>query len=164
MLDRGHNAALRYECRSADVRECQGIAGATEEIVNYGRLRSQMRPTRPSTHTPLYWYVLPLIVLVLIAGASRTPYFLLFRLLFGILLTVLAALSWREKGRAWLPILSWTVPLGGLWLVAQAIVDRPVFVEILIYWIGSGVLLVMVVSHRAARWWYETVLRKRFRG
>ena len=123
-----------------------------------------MRPTRPSAHTPLYWYVLPLIVLILIAGASRTPYFLFLRLLFTTLLVVLAALDWRSKRRGWLPILSWTVPLAILWLIAQATFDRPVVAVVLTYWIGGAALAAMVVSTRAARWWYQSVLRQRFKG
>jgi hypothetical protein len=164
MLDRACNAALRYECRSADVRECQTSARVTEETVNYGRLRSQMRPTRPSAHTPLYWYVLPLGVLILFAGASRTPYFLLFRLLFTTLLVVLCALDWRSKRRGLLPILSWSVPFASLWVVAQIVFDKPAIAAILTYSIGGLALVPMVVSNRAARWWYETVLRQRFRG
>jgi hypothetical protein len=118
----------------------------------------------PSGRISWVWYALPVGALIYMAIGSRTPYFLLFRMLFTIVLVLLGALDWRSKGRRWLPILSWTVPFASLWLIAQAIVNRPVIVVVLVYWIGFAALLAMVASTRAARWWYETVLRQRFRG
>lgn len=119
--------------------------------------------TRPPIGT-LLLVAIVLAVLVMFAVASGTPYFGWFRLLFSLALVILAAWEWRAKGREWLPILSWAIPLTVTWSAAQYLVDRPVAVVVIIFWLGCGVLLVMLVSSRAARWWYEAVLRRPFEG
>lgn len=103
-------------------------------------------------------------VVLMFAIASGTPYFKWFRILFSLALVFLGAWDWRAKGREWLPTLSWAIPLATVWTIAQYLVDRPVALVVFIYWLGYGALLVIMISTRAARWWYEVVLRRPFRG
>jgi hypothetical protein len=92
--------------------------------------------------------------------ASGTPFYALFRVLFGAALVLLAVSDWRDHGHAWLPTLSWTVPFGALWLACLWLFEGRIA---LVFGIGAAVLLVMMVSTRAAVWWYQTVLRRPFK-
>ena len=116
-------------------------------------------------HFGTIWFVgIVLVVFLMFAVASGTPYFKWFRVLFSLALVILTARAWRERGREWLPALSWAIPLAILWTVGQYLVDRPLTLVVFIYWLGLGAVLVMLVSTRAARWWYEVLLRRPFRG
>jgi len=116
-------------------------------------------------HIGTIWFVgIVLVVFLMVAVASGTPYFKWFRLLSSLALVILTARAWRERGREWLPTLSWAIPLAVLWIAAQQLVDRPVAVVVITYWLGLAALLVIMASTRAARWWYEVVLRRPFRG
>jgi hypothetical protein len=128
----------------------------TDESRDSFELRNDPEHGRPS---PI-WLGVPVVALVLFAIAAQTPYFLWFRLLFAIGLVVLSALEWRSRGHGWLPTLSWAVPLGSLWIVAQVVVQRPAALAWLAYCVGFGFVLAMLISTRAARWWYEVVLRR----
>ncbi len=104
------------------------------------------------------------IVFLLFGLASRTPYFALVRTLLAGALVLLCISDWRTKGHGWLATLSWTVPLGGLWIVGQILVDRPAVLVAVAYWLGFVTLMVMLVSVRAAMWWYRVILRRPFRS
>lgn len=122
-----------------------------------------MRGKEPSRRTNLLWLALPILSFALFALASRTPYFLAVRLALAAVLVALAAADWRVRGHPWFPTLSWAVPVGALWLAAQAIFERPRLAVALTFWAGCAILLVMLASTGAAHWWYETVLRRRFK-
>jgi len=116
-------------------------------------------------HIGTIWFVgIVLVVALMVAVASGTPYFKWFRLLSSLALVILTAWVWRERGREWLPTLSWAIPVAVSWIAAQQLVDSPVGLVRFIYSLGLGVVLVMLVSTRAARWWYEVVLRRAFKG
>jgi hypothetical protein len=111
----------------------------------------------------LFWLALPVVTFVLFAVASRTPYFLLFRLVFTTGLVLIGASEWRSKGRGSLPTLSWAVPVGLLWILAESMFDRPLLAAIVMYWAGGGLVFLMSASDTAARWWYGAVLRRPFK-
>ena len=96
--------------------------------------------------------------------AARTPYFEVVRLLFATGVLLLGISDWRTKGHGWLPTLSWVVPLGGLWVVGQWLVDGPKVLVVLTYGLGAVPVIVMIVSTRAAKWWYEVVLRRPYKS
>lgn len=120
--------------------------------------------SRPKlTRWDLMWIGVAVAVLVMVAVAARTPFFGLFRLVFAGGLVILCISEWRTKGHGWLPTLSWTVPLGVPWSAAQALIDRPLALVLLTYWVGFAVMLTMLISTRAATWWYEVVLRRPYK-
>ena len=102
-------------------------------------------------------------VFLLLALAARTPFFELARLVLAGVVVLLSISDWRTKGHGWLPTLSWTVPFGGLWMVVQSLVDRPVMIVVAVYWLGFVPMMVMLASTRAATWWYEVVLRRPYK-
>jgi hypothetical protein len=93
------------------------------------------------------------------ALSGRSPLDVIVRSLLGIGIAGLAAGEWRSKGHAWVPTLSWTVPLG-LVLVAPWILQSPPLLIVIIYWVAGAVMVTMLVSTRAAMWWYRVVLRR----
>ena len=103
------------------------------------------------------------VLFLFFAMAARTQFFDLVRLVFAGMLLLLAISDWRTKGHGWLPTLSWTAPLGGLWVVGQWLVDSPAALVVIIYWLGFVPVIVMLVSTRAATWWYRVVLRRPYK-
>ncbi len=100
---------------------------------------------------------------LLFAAVARTPYFAVFRLLFVGALLTLGISDWRTKGHGWLPTLSWTVPLGVLWIAGQWFILRPIALAVLVFWLGGTFLVVMMASERAGAWWYKVVLRRPYK-
>ncbi len=76
------------------------------------------------------------------------------------MIVALGVSDWRARGRPWLATLSWALPMAGLWIVAQVIVDSPKTRVVLVYWLASAPVAFMVFSTRAERWWFEAVLRQ----
>jgi hypothetical protein len=91
--------------------------------VNHGRLRSQMRPTRPSAHTQPYWYVLPLVVLVLFAIASKRIFmsYVPLAVVLSVLFTsiTLWRLSWALVGMHGRERVAQAAPIGRVFAVSR---------------------------------------------
>lgn len=130
---------------------------------NREEARTGMAKRPRLTRWDAIWAGGAVLLFMLFAAAARTPFFDLIRLLFVGVLMVLCISDWRTRGHGWFPTLSWTVPLGGLWMVGQWLVDGPVIHILLIYWLGFVSMMAMLVSKRAARWWYEVVLRRLYK-
>lgn len=102
-------------------------------------------------------------VFLLLAVAARTPFFYVV-LLSGVGAAIVLGVSeWRSRGHAWLPTLSWAVPLAGFWIGGLWLVRRPIVLVVLMYAIGFALLAAMLLSTRAAMWWYRAVLRRPFK-
>jgi len=106
----------------------KGSSGAARE--------SAMTKGPKLTRWDAVWAAGAVALFLVFAVAARTPFFDLVRLLFAGVVVALCIADWRAKGHGWLPTLSWTVPLGGLWMLAQWIVDGPIVLVVLIYWLG----------------------------
>jgi hypothetical protein len=96
--------------------------------------------------------------------AAGTPYFDVVRVLLAIVVVLLGISDWRTKGHGWLPTLSWAVPFGARWAGGQWLVDGSKILVLLVYVLGAVPLMLMIVSQRASKWWYEVVLRRPYMG
>lgn len=117
--------------------------------------------TRPKLNPwDVVWFSVMLGVLFLFALSSRTPYFKVVLVVLSSVIILLSIADWRSKGHAWLPTLSWALPFGGFWIVSTWVIDRPWLLIVLVYWLGAALVLTMLISARAASWWYRVVFRR----
>ncbi|MDP2323793.1 MAG: hypothetical protein Q8N51_07165 [Gammaproteobacteria bacterium] len=102
-------------------------------------------------------------VFILFAFTGRAPLFDLARLLVVTVIVALGIAEWRTQGHRWAPTLSWTIPLG-LWLLSPWFLDSPPVFGVLVYWVAFAIMFAMLVSTRAATWWYKVVLRRQYKS
>jgi hypothetical protein len=106
------------------------------------------------------WAAGVLALFLSIGVASGTPFYGLYAVLLGTVMLLLAISEWHDKGHAWIPTLSWTIPFGSLWLASLWLFEGRRGV---VFVVGSVAIMVMTVSTRAAARWYEIVLRRPFK-
>jgi hypothetical protein len=88
--------------------------------------------------------------------ALRSPYFAAFRGATVVVMILVVLRDWREKGRGWLPTLSWVVPFGIVWFAGEVLIERPEILAMAVWAVGFGIVVLML-SDRPANWWYRAV-------
>jgi hypothetical protein len=89
-----------------------------------------------------------------------TPLLLLLALVFVLAPSAYGAALWRSRGRGWLPIASWTVPLASVMVLVEFVAPVPSLLAALAVLAGWVAGLLMADSDEVAKEWYTRVLHR----
>ncbi len=69
-------------------------------------------------------------------------------------------IAWRREGHGLGAALSWSAPLGIVWIAAFLWLDSRI-VSLSVYIAGIAFLFAIMSSDRVVDWWYRTILRSK---